>query len=144
MPKKFIIVDKTIAKIGAIDINSPAILDLINCSDQLIRKNGKKFPKNPINSIIKIVFLSGSNFKFFILKKKYKIIEAIMSLPDAILTGFKVSTLIFMAKKADPHIAPKIKRSIKILGKNRLLSIFWFREFYVIVGFHKIISLTIP
>ena len=32
------------AKIGAIESKRPAVFDWINCSDQLINKNGIKFP----------------------------------------------------------------------------------------------------
>ena len=39
------------AKIGPIDINKPAVLDCINCSDQLIKKKGIKFPIKPIKNI---------------------------------------------------------------------------------------------
>ena len=48
----------------------------------------------------------------------YNKIDAIINLPDATVIGSIVSTLIFIAKKEDPHIAPKIKRSKKIFDKN--------------------------
>ena len=55
---------KKSAKIGPTDINKPVILDFINCSDQLIRKKGKKLPKKPIIIIIIIVFKFGLKLKF--------------------------------------------------------------------------------
>ena len=41
-----------------------------------------------------------------------------MSLPEVTVIGSKVSTHIFIAKKEEPHIAPKIVRSKKIFDKK--------------------------
>ena len=38
-------------KIGATDNKSPAVFDWINCSDQLIKAKGIKFPIKPIRKI---------------------------------------------------------------------------------------------
>ena len=113
---------KISAKIGPTDISKPAVLDWINCSDQLIRKNGIKFPKKPITRIIKIVFKSGLKLNFFILKYIYNTKAAIMRRPEATVTGSIVLTLILIAKNDEPQIADKIVRSEKIFDKKKVFT----------------------
>ncbi len=43
--------DNIKVKIGATDKSNPAVLDWMYCSDQLIKKNGIKFPIKPIIKI---------------------------------------------------------------------------------------------
>ena len=62
------LITRITTNIGATDIISPAVLDCIIVSDQLIKKKGIKFPRNPI-IIIKIIILNvGLKTNFLNLK----------------------------------------------------------------------------
>ena len=57
----------------------------------------------------------------WLLYEYYKIIkkiDAIINLKEAILVGVKLDRQILITKKEDPHIAAKIKRSIKLFDTN--------------------------
>ena len=50
-------------KIGATDNKSPAVLDWMYCSDQLIKEKGIKLPIKPIRKINNKIFLDKFSFK---------------------------------------------------------------------------------
>ena len=62
--------DNTRVKIGATERSKPAVLDWINCSDQLIKKKGIKLPIIPIAIIINKSFLDKLNLYPFIKKNE--------------------------------------------------------------------------
>ena len=101
--------------IGPIAISIPAVDDCINCSAQLIRKKGIKFPMIPIIINKNITWFVKIIFFFCILKKNNRKREAITNLNDATAVGEKVFKLTFIAKNADPHIADKIINKKKLL-----------------------------
>ena len=65
---------------------------------------------------------------FFLLykKKNNKKKDAIISLKDATVTGEKLSSPTFIAKKAEPHIADNMRSKIK------LFTIFGFFKNYIL------------
>ena len=66
----------------------------------------------------------------------YNTKAAIISRPDATVIGSIVSTLIFIAKKEDPHIAPKIKRSKKLFDKKKVFT--FYLSALEVLRFHKV------
>ena len=118
--------DKINVNIGATERKRAVVLDLINCSDQLIRKKGIIFPIIAI-SIIKKKSLGEimNEYLLYINIDKRKI-EAIISLKEATEIGFTNSTDILIAINAEPHIA------LRIINKNKLFENILLNRIYLL------------
>ena len=110
--------DKIRVKIGPTESNKPAVLDWIYCSDQLINKNGIKFPIIPIIIINIIFFLERLKEYFLKTKNSNKNKAPIINLKEATEIGLINSTDILMAIKEDPQIALNKIKSNRLLEKN--------------------------
>ena len=110
--------DKIKVNIGPTESSKPAVFDWMYCSDQLINKNGIKFPINPI-IIIKIIFFLERLKEYFVkMKIKNKNNDPMINLKEATEIGLINSTDIFIAKNEDPQIALNKIKSKRLLEKN--------------------------